>query len=134
MSATETLTPRERLLANAIAERLAELLQPKPTSGRLIDAATLAKTLGVSRDCVYAHSQELGGQRIGNGPRGRLRFDLNTALAAWTYRSSSKKSHTPKSPVPMGDWAGRRRQRLGSGPELLPIRGAATNLDGPEER
>jgi hypothetical protein len=133
-SAATTLTPHERLLVDAITERIAELLHPQPTHPRLVDATTVAAALGVSRDCVYAHAAELGGERIGSGPRGRLRFDLDQALAAWTACSHSKESHTPKPPAPTGGPVRRHRQRMGSGPELLPIRGATTTLDGPEAR
>ncbi len=64
----------------AIAERVAQLLQgsvdrpPTPALG-LVDAATLARKLGVERDWVYAHAAELCAIRL-PGKRGRLRFDL----------------------------------------------------------
>ena len=59
-----------------IAVRVAELLQEEdPTGARFVDAAFVARKLGVDRDWVYAHARELGGVRLG-GPRGRLRFDL----------------------------------------------------------
>lgn len=64
-------------LAEAIARRVIELLRAEetaPHSGRLVDAATLARELGVERDWVYAHADELGAIRLG-GPKGRLRFD-----------------------------------------------------------
>jgi hypothetical protein len=71
-----------------LAERIAERLRAEGNAScssrslRLVDSRTVADTLGVSRDCVYSHATELGGQRIGGGPRGRLRFDLGYALAA----------------------------------------------------
>jgi hypothetical protein len=78
-----------------IAERIVELLgaygpraafagitgsgvaraQPSPEPAGLLDAAALARMLGVERAWVYAHAKQLGGIRLG-GPRGRLRFDL----------------------------------------------------------
>jgi hypothetical protein len=61
-----------------------QLRGARPARGRLVDAAVVADALGISRDCVYAHAAELGGKRIGEGPRGRLRFDLDQALAALT--------------------------------------------------
>jgi hypothetical protein len=63
----------------SIAARLAELLREQMPSSpsRLADAAEVARELGVDRDWVYAHAHELGGVRLG-GPRGRLRFDLQT--------------------------------------------------------
>jgi hypothetical protein len=129
-TSASALNPRELLLVDAIVERVAGLLRETPARGGLVDAAAIAAALGVSRDCIYAHAVELGGERIGNGPRGRLRFDLDQALAAWTACSHSKESHTPKPPAATGNPARRRGQRMDSGPELLPIRGATTTLDG----
>lgn len=39
------LSPREQLLANAIAERIISLLRPEPSRLSLVDAATLATAL-----------------------------------------------------------------------------------------
>lgn len=64
-------------LVEAIARRVVELLraeEPQGRSARLVDAATLARELGVERDWVYAHAEQLGAIRLG-GPHGRLRFD-----------------------------------------------------------
>jgi hypothetical protein len=46
-----------------------------------VDAATLARALGVDRSFVYRHAAELGAVRIG-GPQGRLRFDPQAARSA----------------------------------------------------
>lgn len=90
------LTPRERLLADAIAERSAarfvELLRDTPTHGPLVDAATLADMLGVDRSYVYAHADELGAIRLGEGSKPRLRFDPQTAREAFACYAS-KQSH-----------------------------------------
>ncbi len=134
MSAVEGLTPNERLLVEAIADRVAELLHPPPTHGPLVDAKTLADTLGVSRDYIYAHAEELGGKRIGTGLRGRLRFDISSALAAWTACCHSKESHRSESPVPASHSASRQRQRVGSRAGLLPVKGSATSADIRRER
>ena len=70
-----TLDPED---IESIAARVAELLheQQQPSSAsRLADAAEVARELGVDRDWVYAHAEELGAARLG-GARGRLRFDL----------------------------------------------------------
>lgn len=64
-------------LVEAIARRVVELLranEPQDRPARLVDAATLARELGVERDWVYANAERLGAIRLG-GPRGRLRFD-----------------------------------------------------------
>ncbi len=39
-----------------------------------LDAEEVARLLGVSRDWVYGHADELGEARVGAGPRPRLRF------------------------------------------------------------
>jgi hypothetical protein len=69
-----TLDPED---IESIAARVAELLreQTPSTASRLADAAEVARELGVDRDWVYAHAEELGATRLG-GARGRLRFDL----------------------------------------------------------
>ena len=56
-------------LAERIVERLRASGEASPAEGasRLVDARMVAETLGCSRDCVYAHADELGGQRIGAG-------------------------------------------------------------------
>lgn len=72
-----TKAPVESELVEAIARRVVELLraeEPQGRSARLVDAATLARELGVERDWVYVHAEQLGAIRLG-GPHGRLRFD-----------------------------------------------------------
>ena len=64
----------------AIADRVVELLRERSPgggapSGSLVDAATLARLLGVSRATVYANADQLGAIRLGAGKRARLRFD-----------------------------------------------------------
>ncbi|NLT05176.1 MAG: hypothetical protein GXY03_02580 [Solirubrobacterales bacterium] len=59
-----------------IARRVAELVAARPpAAARYVDAAEVARVLGVERDWVYAHARQLGAVRLG-GPQGRLRFDL----------------------------------------------------------
>ena len=89
-----SLTPRELLLAQTIAERTAALLQSNTPTGakQLVSAAEVANELGVGRQWVYEHAAELGAVRLGDGPRGRLRFDLEAVRAA-TGCLASKQSH-----------------------------------------
>ena len=101
------------------------VLNPPEVKPPLVDAATVAVALGVSRIFVYDHAYELGGRRLGNGPRGRLRFDLDEARKGWTAHSISKESEAQTPPAPAAKPARRRRRRSGSGLELLPIRGTA---------
>jgi hypothetical protein len=48
----------------------------------LLDAQSLARRLGVSREWVYDHAVDLGALRLGAGRRPRLRFDPSVVLAA----------------------------------------------------
>lgn len=95
MSTTTELTARELLLADAIAERVAGLLHIEGASAadRLVTAAEVAHELRVERQWVYEHAEELGARRLGDGPRGRLRFDLETVRAA-SVCLRSKQSHS----------------------------------------
>jgi hypothetical protein len=94
------LTLRELLLVEAIAERVAELLRDDDASGgrRLMSAAEVARELNVGRQWVYAHAEELGGRRLGDGPRGRLRFDLETIRAASACLASNQSHGRNASP------------------------------------
>ena len=67
-------------LVEAIAERVAAKLASPPITG-LVTARVLAERLSVSVDFVYAHADQLGVVRLGNGPKARLRFDLERAEA-----------------------------------------------------
>ena len=92
----------------AIARQVVSLLKAEggfdAGQPRYVDAATLARELGVERDWVYSHADELGALRLG-GPRGRLRFDrfeIGEALAAERVaRSALGRPHS----------AGRHRSR-----------------------
>lgn len=68
-------------LARALAPHLAD---HGGTAGGLVDAQAVADALGVSRSTVYDHAADLGGLRLGDGPRARLRFDLHDARRRWT--------------------------------------------------
>jgi hypothetical protein len=73
MSAAVHLDPES---VEAVARRVAELLRDEhPDSGDLVDAAEIARRFGVSRDWVYRHAPQLGCVRLGEGQKGRLRFD-----------------------------------------------------------
>jgi DNA-binding FadR family transcriptional regulator len=113
---TAPLTDRDHALVEAVAVRVVELLaDTQPPAGRLVDAAELARLLGVSRATIYDRADALGAVRLGDGDRPRLRFDPETALAAWQTRE----------PEPAPEPAPRppRRRTTPSGPELLPFAG-----------
>ena len=114
-------------LVEAVAQRTAELvlerLGERSAAPEHVDAAELARVLGVARSWVYAHSAELGAVRLGDGPRSRLRFDVETARAAVACLTS-KQSDAPVSPVAAGD-------RARSAPARLPESVAPLPAEGP---
>jgi hypothetical protein len=107
MNLVATITAEQ---LDELADLVAERLRAKPAPA-LVDAQTVADALGVHRDTVYDHAAELGGVKVGDGPRPRWRFDLQTAVAAW--QPSEPARATP------------RRRRSASRPGLLPVHGEA---------
>ena len=68
--------PLDDAVLEALAGRVAALLQTdRPAQDGLLSAAQVATRLGVERNWVYDHAEELGVVRLGEGPRPRLRFD-----------------------------------------------------------
>jgi hypothetical protein len=65
------------VLAARVVELLRESEAPdgRAARGELIDAAAVARRLGISRATVYAKANQLGAIRLGTGKRARLRFD-----------------------------------------------------------
>jgi hypothetical protein len=59
----------------AIAIRVAELLRPTVGIG-LVGVDEVVARFGISRSYVYEHADELGAIRLGDGPKARLRFDV----------------------------------------------------------
>lgn len=122
-------------LADKVAERLLSHLLPlldaavpsTPADG-LVDAQTLAGVLGVSRQFVYEHRAELGVIVLGDGPRPRLRFDVETAKTAMAC-SSGKRSQAGKGSEGGGSTppAGRKPRRLPNG---LPKPGSVLTIRG----
>ncbi len=110
----------------AVAQRVVELLRTEshsPRERRLVDAATLAAELGVERSWVYAHRAKLGAIQLGAGSKPRLRFDVDIARELLAS-SASKESQTPQTPVAPSVSPRSGRKRLGSNPNLLPIKGS----------
>jgi hypothetical protein len=104
-----------------LAVRVVELLREsdpqrnddEPTD--LIDAAAVARRLGISRATVYAKADQLGAIRLGNGKRARLRFDPARLPAPMPAQSNP-------SPQPR---VRRLPRSARSSVELLPIRGGS---------
>lgn len=97
------------LVADRVADQLADREQPTPA---LVDAATLARELAVSRQLIYERADELGAVRIGNGSRPRLRFDVDRARAA--LQGERTPPEPPPPPTPR-----RRRARRATGTPVL---------------
>ncbi len=100
-----------------IAHRVAELLRSDESAReagagarRMLDAAQLARRLGVTRAWVYEHAAELGAVALGDGPRARLRFDPEIAEKVLEAR---RRGGTPGAPeaAPSGRGPGRPRRR-----------------------
>jgi hypothetical protein len=108
LGAVERLLERHEQFGSGAIDRAA---------GPLVDAATLGRELGVSRQFVYDHAEELGVIRLGSGRRPRLRFDLEVAK-----RSCRQSLTGTTSPAASAQSAGVRSRRA-SRPDLLPIRG-----------
>jgi len=86
---------------------------------RLVDAATVADKLGVSRAFIYDHAQELGVIRLGSGEKARLRFDLERVLAA--VGAAQTNDARPPRPTTCARTK-RRTETTASGLPLLPIK------------
>lgn len=104
-----------------IARRVVELLEQRGLQGReLVDAAELARRLGIERSWVYSHAIELGAVKLGSGPKPRLRFDPQ--LAAKVLRKVAEDSAADP-PTRSGKRAGQPQRGRESEVSLLPIRG-----------
>ena len=112
----------------AVAARVAELVlahrphdeQPAPH----MTVADVARWLVVGPAWVYEHADELGAIRLGDGRRGRLRFDPARVSEGLASCSARRQSTSPRVP------AAKRNRRplpgtpLGTEAPLLPVRGA----------
>ena len=107
----------------AIARRVIELLQTKETapSPELIDAAELARCLGVDRSWVYTHAIELGAIKLGGGRRPRLRFDPKVAIRRFRngVRTDGPQKRAPSQRL--------RRHKANAAARLLPIKGGGAS-------
>lgn len=109
----------------AISRRVVQLLRDRDAGqAKLVDAAELARRLGVERSWVYTHAIELGVIKLGEGARPRLRFDprvANERIRKAALGQDTEKpppADRPGPPMPCGE-NGR--------PPLLPIRGGGGN-------
>src|SRR4051794_22071389 len=72
---TRRLAPED---VEAVARRVVELLAEHAVTPQvgMVDTAAVARLVGMSEQWARDHAAELGGVRVGDGPRGELRFDL----------------------------------------------------------
>jgi hypothetical protein len=107
-----------RDMVTALAREVAEVLAAVSHGEHLLTAREVAACLNVERSWVYAHAEELGVVRIGDGPRPRLRFD--PAVIAQRQL-----------PVPGRTFAAPASKQGGIGVALLPIGPARGRRLGP---
>ena len=71
-------------LADMIAVRVVALIEHRAYGAQveLATAAEVAQAFGVSTSWVYANKRRLGAIRLGEGPKARLRFELEQAKRA----------------------------------------------------
>lgn len=119
-------TRRGRLMAfdveeiEAVGEHIAELVASARPKVGLIDARELAEELGVARDWVYANAERLGGVRLGNGPRARLRFDVE--LARQTLAAGGNRAQPPSNGAAPRRRGRPRREVIPAGVPLIKAR------------
>jgi len=107
-------------LADLLADRVADALADRePPADELIDAAEVARQLGVDRSWVYANRAQLGGVKLGDGPKARLRFSPEAVAEYQVGASDEQHNGAPAKPA-------RRQHRQQHSPELLPIRGSSS--------
>lgn len=100
------------LVADRVADRLLKAQPPAAQPPELLDAASVARRLGITRAAVYELADELGAVRLGSGPRPRLRFD---PAKVESYLAAREPGSMPAN--------NRRRHRRRPAAELLPIQG-----------
>lgn len=98
-----------------IAQRVAELLSDRAREPfRLLDTPAVARMLAVSEEWVRAHAAELGAIRVGDGPKGALRFDAARIRAALEHRRLDRRQERKRRR------SGGRRRSLGIVPAAVP--------------
>jgi hypothetical protein len=85
-----------------------EVVRLSGLEGGLLTASDVAAAYNVARGWVYAHADELGAIRLGDGPRPRLRFDPAVVTQRLQQRRGRVTASPPSTPV-------------GAGASLLPI-------------
>lgn len=113
-------------LADLVVERLRSDAVAAPDRTGFVAAKVVADTIGMSADWVREHAEDLGGRRMGNGPKSRWRFDLAEAVSRFDAAAARSDGERSPAPDPAPPQARRRRRTPApsGGSPLLPIRGA----------
>jgi predicted DNA-binding transcriptional regulator AlpA len=88
-------------LSTVIAERVVQVMKTEGITAQgtaataWLDARQVAQRLGVSREWVYEHADELGASRIGTGRRPRLRFPPHVLEARAGNRTPAEEASQP---------------------------------------
>ena len=107
---------------DALAAALADALEERRSErSRWVNAQTVAEHLAVDVGYVYEHAAELGGYRLGTGPKARLRFKLDRVNEALCHPGRGPDQRETRTAIP--NRARRRQPGLGTTVPLLPIRG-----------
>lgn len=100
-------------LVEAVARRVVEILREEglaASGGSLVDAQAVAEAVGRTRAWVYAHADELGAVRLGEGERPRLGFDVAEVRRRLTTCRAGRTSPSAVTPVVPRDIGGRDRR------------------------
>jgi len=119
-----TLSPES---IQAIVAGIVEALGATQARPRVVTASELAEALDVSRGYVYEHADQLGAERLGDGPKAHLRFDLERARELLRTCSGSRRPEPATKPDPKPREGTRRPKRSGTTSNLLPIRGTTSD-------
>lgn len=104
----------------AVARRVVEILvEDSVPAVSYLDTATVARMYSVGEDWVRAHAAELGALRVGDGPKGPLRFHVDRVAAAMERRRVTGPAREPRRRRP-GPRRGDSRNV-----QLLPLPGEA---------
>lgn len=109
--------------AETIASTLLASLTSRSAVTGFVDARRVGELYDVSAEWVRDHAVELGGIRLGDGPRGPWRFDLERVAGAMSARTPSERSPVDEPPATKRKRPGRRTVAMGTSAPLVPIRG-----------
>jgi hypothetical protein len=106
-------------LAERIARRLPELLAAQ--HDEWVDVGEIARRFSLSEATIYAHADELGARRLGDGPKARLRFSPDIVARALTSRSDRNGSADPVPPAVAAPTTPSRRRRQAPRAQRVPL-------------